>query len=227
VIENTHPSSLGVKVLQSLTAQPVHTHNLGAISATGEWRAPLCPSLRQFGLKYRRWLRTSERFDLIPKFESIIRRRQDLNCALQSFRVWTRSDQEDALELVENSWISAKGFERLANEIGIKVENVLELVPKRLVQSHSSLPGGFSIHPPNYHNNDSFLAYSGTGDDTGGGPTTEHRQHLQVVSTRRVLQPNPEPWITADANDPSSEEVPSNYGSTGSPDEEDDTLTIK
>ena len=106
VIENAHPSSLGVKVFLSLIPRPVHTNNLDAISATGEWCAPLCPSLRQLGFKYRRWLRTSERFDLVPNFVSIIQGRQDSNCALQSFRVWTRSDQEDPLELVEESGIS-------------------------------------------------------------------------------------------------------------------------
>jgi len=84
VIGNARPSSLRPKVLQPLIARPVHTNNPSVISATGEWVAPLCPLLRRFGLKYRRWLRTSEHFDLIPDFLSIISSRPHSNCSLQS-----------------------------------------------------------------------------------------------------------------------------------------------
>jgi len=140
VIENTHPSLPGVKVLQSLIAQPVHTNNLGAISATGEWVAPLCSSMRRFGLKYRRWLRTSEHFDLIPDFLSIISSRTHSNRSLQSFRVWTRSGQEDPLELVEKSQIAPKGFQCLANESGINEDDILDMVLMKVMDSsfHSS-----------------------------------------------------------------------------------------
>jgi len=144
VIENTHPSSPGVKVLQSLIARPVHTNNLSVVSGTGEWVAPLCPLLTRFGLKYRRWLRTSEHFDLIPDMLSVISSRTHSNCSLQSFRVWTRSDQEDALELVEDSQIAPEGFYRLANESGIKQEDSLDLVFMKLMDS--SFPGEF-FHP--------------------------------------------------------------------------------
>ena len=90
VIGSARPSSLRSKVLQSLIARPVHTNNLSIISATGEWRAPLCPLLRRFGLKYYCWLRTSEHFDLIPDFASIILSRMRSNCSLQCFWVWMR-----------------------------------------------------------------------------------------------------------------------------------------
>jgi len=142
VIENTHPSSFGLKVLQSFIAQPVHANKPRAISATREWRAPLCPLLKRFGLKYRRWLRTSEHFDLIPNFLSIVWWRRHSNCALQSFRVWTRGDQEDPLELVEESRISFNGLYRLVNESGIKGENVLDLVLMRLMQVTFKPSGG-------------------------------------------------------------------------------------
>jgi len=131
VIRNARPSSLRVKVLQSLIAQPVHASNTGVTPTPEEWGAPLCPSLRRFGLKYHRWLRPSEHFDPIPDFVSIIWWRQRSNRALRSFRVWTRSNQEDPLELVEESGISFKGFKRLADESGMKGENVLDLVLMR------------------------------------------------------------------------------------------------
>jgi len=135
VIGNARPSSLRAKVLQSLIARPVHRNNLGAISTTGEWVAPVCPLLRQFGLKYRRWLRTSEHFDLIPAFLSIISSRTHSNCSLQSFRVWTRRDQEDPLELVSKSQITPIGFQRLAKESGIEQGDVLDLVLMKLMDS--------------------------------------------------------------------------------------------
>jgi len=144
VIGNARPSSLRANGLQSLIVQSVHVSNTGAKSTPAKWDAPSCPSLRRFGLKYHRWLRPSEHFDLIPDFMSIIwwRQRQHSNCALQSFRVWTRSDQEDPLELVEESGVSFKGFKRLADESRIKGESVLDFVFMRLVQVTFKTPEG-------------------------------------------------------------------------------------
>jgi hypothetical protein len=120
VIDNAQPSSLGAKVLQSLVVHPVHANNLGTTVTSGGWNTPVCPSLKRFGLRYRRWLRPSEHFDLIPDFVSIIWSRQQSNFSLQSFRIWTRSDQKGPLELLEGSRISREGFERLANDCAIK-----------------------------------------------------------------------------------------------------------
>ena len=123
VIHNAQPSSLGAKVFQSLIIQPAHASNQGAKSTPGEMGVPLCPLLRRFGLKYDRWLRPSERFDLIPVFVSIIRSRQHSNCSLESFSLWTRSDQKDPLELIERSQISIQ-FQHLAKESGIKDDSL-------------------------------------------------------------------------------------------------------
>jgi len=127
-------SSLRAKVLQSLIAQPVHASNIGEKSTPAEWGAPLCPSLRRFGLKYHRWLRPSEHFDLIPNLVSVILSRERSNCPLQSFWVWMGSDQKDLLDLIEQSRISFKQIERSVDKSGIKVENVLEMVLMRLMQ---------------------------------------------------------------------------------------------
>jgi len=107
VIENTQPSSFGAKALRSLVV-------LSGIAATpGELNTPVFPSLKRFGLRYHRWLRPSEHFDLIPLFISIIQSRQRSMFSLQSFRIWTRSDQRPPLELIEGSSVSSKGLERL------------------------------------------------------------------------------------------------------------------
>ena len=134
VIHGAQPSSLGVEVLQSLVVRPVQADNLGTTSAPVGQNTPACPSLKQFGIRYRRWLRPTEDFDLIPEFMSIIRSRQQSKCSLQSFRIWRSSNQKDPLELIERSRISLKGFECLANVSAMKGGNLLELVASRLLE---------------------------------------------------------------------------------------------
>jgi hypothetical protein len=120
VIYNARPSSLGAKALQSLVVFPVHANTTGATAASGEWNTPTCPSLKRFGLRYRRWLRQSEHFDLIPVFMSIIQSRQQLMFSMQSFRIWPGDGLDYPLELVERSSVSSKGFERLKKYAAIK-----------------------------------------------------------------------------------------------------------
>ena len=115
VLEGTGPSSLGAKVIQALIVRPVHASNWDATPTPREWRAPLCPSLKRFGLKYRRWLRRSEQFNLIPDFKSVISSRERSNYALRSFSIWRTRNQVHALELIEGSQISQAGLERLVN----------------------------------------------------------------------------------------------------------------
>jgi hypothetical protein len=118
VIHNAQPSSLGVKALRSLVVLS------GTTADTGEWNAPPCPSLKRFGLRYRRWLRSSEHFDLIPVFMSIIQSRQQSMFSMQSFHIWTRSDEDDPLELIEGLSVCSKGFERLVNYAAITGQNL-------------------------------------------------------------------------------------------------------
>ena len=101
VIENARPYSLGAKVLQSLVVHPIHAANGGTIATLGGRNAPLCPSLKRLGLRYRRWLRPSESFDPVPEFTSIILSRQRSKFPLQSFQIWKRSDQKEPPELMD------------------------------------------------------------------------------------------------------------------------------
>ena len=136
------PSSLGATVFQPLIVYPVQTSNMGATSSSGELRAPLCPSLRHFGLDYHRWLRPTEQFDLIPVLASFIQSRQHSNYALESFDLWTTRDQEDPLELIERSQMSVKGFRQLAEKSGIE-EDLLDSTAMGLMKAtpkHSGEP---------------------------------------------------------------------------------------
>jgi hypothetical protein len=141
VIDNAQPSSLEAKALQSLVVYPDHENNSGATDTPWGLNTPVCPSLKRFGLRYRRWLRTSEHFDLIPEFMSIIWSRQQSNLSLQSFRIWTRSDQKDPLELIDGLGISHEGFKCLANDSGTKGENLLAFTLGRLVEIMSKPSG--------------------------------------------------------------------------------------
>jgi len=131
VIDNSQPSSLGVKTLQALVVHPVYASNLGTTTTPGGGYTLMCPSLKRFGLRYRRWLRPTEHFDLIPELVSIIWSRGQSKFALQSFRIWKGSEQEHPLELIEGSGVSLKGFERLAN---VKGWDVAQLVTSRLLE---------------------------------------------------------------------------------------------
>ena len=132
VIDNAQPSSLGAKVLQSLIVHPAHTNNPGTTTTPGGQNAPVCPSLKRFGLRYRRWLRPSEQFDLIPEFMSIILSRKQSKFSLKSFQIWISSDQQDPWELIDGSWISLDGFERLAHE---SAANLLQAMARILVEN--------------------------------------------------------------------------------------------
>ena len=128
VISNTRPSSLRAKVLQSLIAQPVDASSTGTTSTSKKWDAPLCPSLRRFMLKYHRWLRPSEHFDLIPDFLYIIFSRRGSSCPLDNFSVWIRSDRHVLFELLDGMrWINRSDVEKLANKSRIEQKDLLDI----------------------------------------------------------------------------------------------------
>jgi len=145
VIDNAEPSSLGAMVLRLLVVQPVYANNLGTTASPECRNTPVCPSLRRFGLRYRRWLRASEPFGLIPEFMSIILSRQRSKSPLQSFQIWIRSDQKGPLELIDGSSISLEGFEPLVNASAI---NLLQVMASKYVGNMDKPSGGSSTACP-------------------------------------------------------------------------------
>ena len=133
VIDNAHPSSLGVKTLQALVVQSDQANNMGTTATQRGQYTPLCPSLKQFELRYRRWLRPSEHFDLIPGLVAVILSRQQSKFSLRSFLIWKESGQKEPLELIEKTWISLKTIEGLTNNDAFKGENLLRLVASTLM----------------------------------------------------------------------------------------------
>ena len=116
VIESAEPSSLGAKLFQSFIVRLHHARDMGATSTPGMRATPLCPSLKRFGLKYRRWLRQSEHFSLISDFMSIIMSREGSIYALQSFTIWMTNSQTVPVELIKNLRMRYEGLERLVNK---------------------------------------------------------------------------------------------------------------
>ena len=127
VIESARPS-LGVEVLHSLVIYPVHANDMDTTPTPAGLNTPVCPSLKRFGLRYRRWLRASEHFDLFPDIMTTTCSRQLSMFPLQSFRVWRRSDKEGLLELVTGSWIRRDEFERLASYSSTHITTVAKLL---------------------------------------------------------------------------------------------------
>lgn len=106
------PDALGKKFLLAMLAKkgrdslrPMNDDAGDGVSgvATGPtWTTGLCPNLKSFGLKYRRWLREHENDELTPLFLKIVETRSKSGTPLQSFMVWPTKDtlDQEARELV-------------------------------------------------------------------------------------------------------------------------------
>lgn len=105
------PDALGKKFLLAMAAKRGRGHLHGKEAGEGAsgvdsgpaWTANLCPNLRVFGLKYRRWLREYENDDLTPLFRKIVESRSKSDVPLQSLKVWQTKDtpEQEAQELVD------------------------------------------------------------------------------------------------------------------------------
>jgi len=106
------PDALGKKFLLAMVAKRgrgnFHPTSIEAgegvssVDSGSAWTASLCPNLRVFGLKYRRWLRGYENDEITPLLRRIVETRSKSDNPLQSLKFWQtkgRTEQE-AQELV-------------------------------------------------------------------------------------------------------------------------------
>ena len=112
VLGLVRPSALGKKFFNSMVARKLKkTSSLPdsnfASAQSNEASsnllvAPLIPNLRVFGVRYRRWIRETEKDHVTPLLKKIIQSREKTEVPLRSVKFWPNecTPEEDALELV-------------------------------------------------------------------------------------------------------------------------------
>jgi hypothetical protein len=90
----------GASSSSSLSLSGLAQSNTAA--STGLLVAPLVPSLKVFGVRYRRWIKENEKDEIKPMLVKIIQSREKSEVPLQSVKFWPTKDtpEEDAEELV-------------------------------------------------------------------------------------------------------------------------------
>lgn len=71
----------------------------------------LCPNLRTFGIRYRRWIREGERDDITPILHKVAESRQKTDTPLKSFKFWPTKDtpEKQAVELCGHTVDAGRG----------------------------------------------------------------------------------------------------------------------
>lgn len=112
VLGLVRPYALGKKFFSAMAAKRLKGGLSAAVPASGLAQpteasenllvATLLPNLKIFGVRYRRWIRGTERDDVIPLLNMVIDSREKTEAPLQSVKFWPTKDtpEEDALELV-------------------------------------------------------------------------------------------------------------------------------
>ena len=90
------PDGLGKKFFGALQAKKGRSSR-SAASATHT--CTLCPALKTFGIRYRRWIRDDETDEITPLLKKIAESRQKTDTRLQSLKFWpTKEIADDAAE---------------------------------------------------------------------------------------------------------------------------------
>jgi hypothetical protein len=89
------PDGLGKKFFGALQAKKVRSSR----SSSATYVCPVCPSLRTFGVRYRRWIREDERDEITPLLHKAIESRQKTDTPLESVKFWHTKDIPEELFL--------------------------------------------------------------------------------------------------------------------------------
>jgi hypothetical protein len=90
------PDGLGKKFFSALRAKKGKSSH----SSSTAYALTLCPNLRIFGIRYRRWICDAERDEITPLLYGVIESRQKAGAPLQSVKFWATKDlNEQAVEL--------------------------------------------------------------------------------------------------------------------------------
>ena len=99
------PDGLGKKFFGALQAKKGRSSR-SVVSATHT--SPLCPFLKVFGIRYRRWIREDETDEITPLLYKIVETRQKTDTHLLSLKFWpTKETAEEAAEDLCNPLMEA------------------------------------------------------------------------------------------------------------------------
>jgi hypothetical protein len=85
------PDGLGKKFFGALQAKKGRTSR----SSSATYLCVLCPNLRAFGVRYRRWVRQDERDEITPLLHKVIESRRKTDTPLESVKFWPLKDTPD------------------------------------------------------------------------------------------------------------------------------------
>lgn len=89
------PDGLGKKFFGALQAKKGRSSR----SSSATYVSMLCPNLRTFGIRYRRWIREDERDEITPLLYKAIESRQKTSTPLESVKFWRTKDTPEELFL--------------------------------------------------------------------------------------------------------------------------------
>jgi hypothetical protein len=91
------PDGLGKKFFTALQAKKGRSSSRTVSSTTHI--CTLCPALKAFGIRYRRWIREDETDEITPLLRKVIETRQKTDTQLQTFKFWpTKETADEAAE---------------------------------------------------------------------------------------------------------------------------------
>ena len=116
------PDGLGKKFFGALQAKKGRSSR----SSSATYVSMLCPNLRIFGIRFRRWIREDEHDDITPLLHKIIESREKSDTPLVHVRLWQTKDtpEEQFLDLCrpsKNPHIDSKSRICLGNTEGVHV----------------------------------------------------------------------------------------------------------
>ena len=89
------PDGLGKKFFGALQAKK----GKGSRPSSASHVSMLCPNLRKFGIRFRRWLHDNERDEITPLLRKVVDSRRKSDTPLESCKFWPTKDTADALAI--------------------------------------------------------------------------------------------------------------------------------
>jgi hypothetical protein len=150
-LDLTGPSSFGEGFFADLMARPLQKQHWDLLPI-GSWKSPCCPALVVLELKYGRWLRQTEEFQLAAVFAALVWTRRKTHYKMRRFAVIPPADVSACWDFVGEPIRCLKAFGLLSGgvddeectsfDVSATVQGILKLPPKLPIWS------GLHVPPP-------------------------------------------------------------------------------